>query len=127
MHEPRLICGDCLEILTTLTGIDAVVTDSPWGVKQNSDNTRFPSINGENKQYRKIIGDDRDFDPTPWLKFPRVAMFGANCFSNRLPKGAWLIWCKRRESMFGKFLADAEAIWINKGFGIYLFQHDTDR
>jgi DNA modification methylase len=27
-----LYCGDCLEILPTLTGIDAVVTDPPYGI-----------------------------------------------------------------------------------------------
>jgi site-specific DNA-methyltransferase (adenine-specific) len=28
----ELICGDCLEVLPTLTGIDAVVTDPPYGI-----------------------------------------------------------------------------------------------
>jgi site-specific DNA-methyltransferase (adenine-specific)/modification methylase len=119
-----LHCGDCLEILPKLGRVDAVVSDPPWGVKQDSDNTRFPSINGDNKTYRQIAGDDKPFDPSPWLKFPRVALFGANCFSDRLPIGSWLVWCKRRDSMLGKFLADAETVWINKGFGVYILQHE---
>jgi site-specific DNA-methyltransferase (adenine-specific) len=126
MGDVEVIQGDCLAVLPTLAAgsVDAIVTDPPWGINQDSDNTRFPSIKSHTRNYNRIIGDDRPFDPTPWLGFPRVAMFGANCFSDRLPIGSWLIWCKRREAMFGKFLADAEAIWINRGFGIYLFQHE---
>jgi site-specific DNA-methyltransferase (adenine-specific) len=118
--------GDCLEFLRTMEAgsVDAVVTDPPYGVNQDSDNTRFPSLRGSNKTYRPIAHDDRKFDPSPWLAFRRVAMFGANCFSDRLPIGSWLIWCKRRESMFGKFLADAETVWINRGFGVYMLQHE---
>jgi site-specific DNA-methyltransferase (adenine-specific) len=122
--DVTLHLGDCLNMLPTLAGVDAVVTDPPWGVGQDSDNTRFPSLMGRNRSYRTIAGDDTRFEPSPWLRFPRVALFGANCFSDRLPPGAWLVWCKRREDMLGQFLADAEAVWINRGFGIYLFQHE---
>jgi site-specific DNA-methyltransferase (adenine-specific) len=124
--DVRLIHGDCLAVLPTLEAgsVDAIVTDPPYGVNQDSDNTRFPSLRGGNKTYGQIEGDDHPFNPTPFLNFPRVAIFGANCFSDRLPLGSWLIWCKRRDSMFGKFLADAEAIWINRGFGLYVLQHE---
>jgi site-specific DNA-methyltransferase (adenine-specific) len=116
--------ADARDVLPGLAGKESIVTDPPWGVDQNSDNTRFPSINGSNREYPQILHDDEPFDPAPLLRFRKVALFGANCFSDRLPMGAWLIWCKRRDSMLGKFLADAEAIWINRGFGIYIKQHE---
>ncbi len=118
--------GDCLEVmkLIDMKSIDAIVTDPPWGINQNSDNTRLKNCRGNNKTYKQIIGDDIPFDPSVWISYPKVAMFGANCFSDKLPLGAWLIWCKRRESMMGTFLADAETIWINKGFGVYILMHE---
>ena len=36
-----LRCGDCLKILPTLSGIDAVVSDPPYGMKWNTDSSRF--------------------------------------------------------------------------------------
>ena len=39
-----------------------------------------------------IIGDDQTFDPTPWLRYPQVIVWGADHFSHRLqPAGAG--WC----------------------------------
>jgi DNA modification methylase len=35
--DATLYCGDCLEILPTLSGIDAVITDPPYGVNTKSD------------------------------------------------------------------------------------------
>jgi DNA modification methylase len=106
-------------------GVDAVVTDPPWGVNQDNNNTRLTTCStATNIQYASIKGDEDPFDPTPWLKYPRVCFFGANCFSDKLPKGSWLIWVKKRESLWGKFLADAEVAWYNRGWGTYLFAHE---
>lgn len=117
--------GDCLEVLPTLGAVDAVVTDPPYGVGWDCDYaSQFPSRFGKNKTYRPIVGDAAPFDPSPWLSFPRVAMFGYNCFSNRLPIGSLLVWNKRRDSMLGRWMSDAEICWINRGHGVYLLQHE---
>jgi site-specific DNA-methyltransferase (adenine-specific) len=122
--EVRLHHGDCRELLPILGNFDAVVSDPPYGIGQDSDNTRFPSRMGQNRTYHQIASDDVPFDPTPWLECPRAVLFGANCYSDRLPLGTWLVWCKRRDSMLGKFLADAEVAWMSKGFGVYILQHE---
>ena len=60
-----LYCGDCLEILSHLRNIDAVVSDPPYGIGY---------VHGgggkgitANINLKPIIGDDRLFDPAPWL------------------------------------------------------------
>lgn len=112
--------GDCLELLKTIPSgsIDAVVTDPPYGVDWDTDYTRFTGL-AKNKKYRPIANDAAPFDPAAWLGFPRVVMFGANCFSDRLPKGSWFVWDKRFANG-SAFLADGECAWMNKGHGVYI-------
>ena len=51
-------------------------------------------------------------------------MFGFNCFSDRLPMGSLLVWCKKRAPNLGKFLSDCEVAWMRGGHGVYLFHHE---
>lgn len=125
----RLYCCDCRDVLGGLSGIDAVVTDPPWGSATDTNYTRFSGTGKGRKDYahlRKqhapIIGDDAEFDPSPLLGFPVVILWGANHFSSRLPKGAWLVWDKRSHSGHA-LLADGEVAWMSRGTGVYLFDH----
>lgn len=126
MSDWQVIHGDCLEVLRTLPAgsVDAVVTDPPYGIDHDTDYTRFVGGLADNRaDWRPVHNDSEPFDPKPWLAFPRVVMFGFNCFSNHLPLGSLLVWNKRRDSQLGTFLADAEVAWMNKGHGVYLFNH----
>lgn len=124
MSEPtwEVITGDCLKV-TIPDNIDAVVSDPPYGVDFDTDYTRF--TNG-GKKWRPIANDATPFDPAKWLDYKKVALFGANCFSNKLPLGSLLVWVKKRDSKLGTFMSDAEVCWINKGHGVYLMQHEWD-
>ena len=125
-----LYLGDCRDILPTLTGIDAVVSDPPYGMDWNTDSTRFSGGQAENNQskkrgdgrsdYGKIAHDNEPFDPSPWLQYPRVVLFGANHYAERLPVGTMLIWVKKDEHLWGTFLSDAEMAWMKGGHGVYL-------
>lgn len=113
--------GDCWEILPQLPKVDAVISDPPYGIAFDTDYRRFSSgFNIERKAHAAVHGDDYPFDPSPWLGFRRVVLWGANCFSSRLPLGSWLVWDKRFANGTA-FLADAEAAWMNSGHGIYLY------
>ncbi len=117
--------GDCRDVLPTLSSIDAVISDPPYGMKNNCDYTRFttgPNCHGEaaSRRYAPVVGDDRPFDPSPWLAFPRVVLWGANHFWQRLPVGTTLVWVKRFDGGFGSFLSDAEIAWMKGGHGVYL-------
>lgn len=111
--------GDCLELTD---GIDfaAVVTDPPYGVTHDTNYKRFgkPTSRDWNAP---IHGDDKPFDPTPWLTYPCV-LFGANYYADRLPLGRWIVWDKR-DGTTPMLMADAEMAWHNlPGRAVQLFQ-----
>ncbi len=117
--------GDCLEILPTLDlgSIDAIVTDPPYGIRHKSGSIRRTpttsvdrkSISSVGKRFNiGIRGDDKPFDPSPWIPFPAVAFTGAQHFYSRLPDGGSMhCWDKRGEY---KPLdqADADMIWCSR-------------
>ena len=82
--------GDCLEILPTLEGVDAVVTDPPYGIAYEASRYVGASFSGV------MQGDDSDFDPRTLLALNKpTIIWGANNFSDRLPRGGWIVWDKR--------------------------------
>ncbi len=122
-----LYLGDCREIATSLRGIDAVVSDPPYGMKWNTDTSRFSGGDEESvarrgvgrKDWGAIVGDSEPFDPAQWLAFPKTIMWGSNHYAARLPVGTTLVWIKRFDSGFGSFLSDAEVAWMSGGHGVY--------
>ena len=124
--EHRLLCGDSTDSdavarLMNREKADMVFTDPPYGIDWNTDYTRFTGglIPSENK-YNKIQNDEKAFDPSFLLAtHENCFFFGANCFSDKLPKGNWIVWDKRFEN--GKaFLADAEVAWYNGSGAVYI-------
>ena len=122
-----LLLADCREL--PRIEADAVISDPPYGMNLDTDNSRFSGGNtasiarrgngigtGEGKG---IIGDNEPFDPSPWLNYPAVALFGANHYAARLPVGTTLVWLKRHDAGFGSFLSDAEIAWVKGGCGVY--------
>jgi DNA modification methylase len=122
--DATLYLGDCIEILPTLGPVDAVVTDPQYGMDWDTDSTRFTggSISrGEGrKDWGAIKGDDRPFDPIPWLKYPECILWGSNHYGKYLPVGTTLIWMKKAPHLFGTFLSDAEIGWMKGGYGVYI-------
>lgn len=119
-----LYCGDCLEIAPTLSKIDAVVSDPPYGMGVCLDSTRFssPTSGPGRNDWPKIIGDNKTFDPSPWLGYRECILWGYNHFAMRLPVGSVLVWNKRPAENYGKFLSDCELAWFNKGHGVYAME-----
>ena len=107
--------GDCLEILPTLPKVDAVVTDPPYGISHKSGGGTGGKWANVKHQGVKIAGDEKEFDPSPWLALGvPVVMWGANFFSNRLPGGGWLVWDKRpgiEDMIFNR--SDAELAYFS--------------
>lgn len=60
-----------------------------------------------------IAGDDEPFDPAPLIAAaPRVLLWGAHRFHERLPLGTWLVWDKVPTGKV-RDQGDGEAAWIN--------------
>ena len=122
--------GDCREIIPGLGKFDLLLTDPPYGIKLNTDSSRFSGGTKDNISKRgngpgtgagwKIPEDDADFDPSFMLGCAdEKIIWGWNNFPSCLPRGSLLVWIKRNDAAFGTFLSDAEVAWMSKGHGVY--------
>lgn len=124
MPTYHLYCGDCLEIVPQLDiAIDAVASDPPYGCKAATNNSRFSGGLAPSHDYRPIVADDVPFDPSPWLHYPKVVLFGSQFFGDKLPVGTSIVWVKKRDNQLGTFLSDGEIAWQKGGTGCYVFPH----
>ena len=105
--------GDCREWSGKA---DAVVSDPPYGMGYKPQN--WKKWDGSPQDWTPLAGDDKPFDPSPWLCFPSVVLWGASYYLNRLPIGTVLVWDKRchenGDKMFG---ASIEIGWTSAGKG----------
>jgi len=109
----ELYVGDCLAVLPTLTGIDAVVTDPPYGIG-------FKGSNASTRLWEGIANDDGLLNLRPILLMPcLVVAFGANCYPDQLPhRGRWLCWDKRITAAADRMIGSPfELAWINRRSG----------
>ncbi len=122
--------GDCLEYMKSLQPENVVcISDPPYGIGWNTDynfgieNSSAPyAKNMVRKSHEKIINDEVAFDPTPFLVYKTVILWGCNYFMDKLPSGSLLIWDKRANG--GKaFMTEAEAAWCSKVGAVKMFTH----
>ena len=122
--------GDCREILPSLEPVDLVLTDPPYGIGLDTDNSRFSGGTRGNMAKRgngigsangqQVTGDDEPFDPFFLLAYGKnQIIWGWHNFPDKLPQGTCLVWLKRYDEAFGSFLSDAETAWMSKGHGVY--------
>lgn len=134
--DATLYLGDCREILPTLGGIDAVVTDPPWGASTKCDARRFTRSSSrwwgvvdtsKITAHADVEGDCAPFDPQPFVRRETV-LWGANWFCAGLARsGGWLVWDKRRGAegiaANGWPLGEAELAWTNVIGSIRVFRN----
>jgi site-specific DNA-methyltransferase (adenine-specific)/modification methylase len=126
----KIFHGDCREIVPTLGIFDLLLTDPPYGIALDTDNSRFSGGTTGNMAKRgngpgvgagvPVFGDDEPFDPS-WLTAlaDKSIIWGWHCFPDKLPRGSCLVWIKRNDAAFGSFLSDAETAWFSRGHGVY--------
>ena len=110
--DATLYCGDCMDILPTLPKVDAVITDPPYGINENSKKVASRGHAAAAKDY-----GDFDWDKKPPAaeliqairdKGEFQAFFGGNYFALP-PTSCWLVWDKLNRGDF----ADCELAWTN--------------
>lgn len=108
-----LYMGDCAEILPTLGRFDAVVTDPPYGINENSKKVAS----------RAKLATPKDYGAFDWDKTPPAQelidllrgvsehqiIFGGNYFQLP-PTSCWLVWDKQNGN---NDFADCELAWTN--------------
>tara|TARA_R110000868_G_C10748922_1_gene753008 strand:+ start:217 stop:894 length:678 start_codon:yes stop_codon:yes gene_type:complete len=108
-----LYLGDCMEILPTLNKVDAVITDPPYGINENSKKVASRGNMAAPKDY-----GDFDWDKSPpadelieliRTKGKYQAFFGGNYFTLP-PTSCWLVWDKLNGD---NDFADCELAWTN--------------
>ena len=108
-----LYCGDCLEILPELSGIDAVVTDPPYGIGQDGGRGHRKTSHAkiqEKKEWDSCRPDRQVFDML-LSTAPHQIIWGGNYFADFLPpRMGWLYWQK----LIGGDFSDGELAWTSR-------------
>lgn len=125
----KVICGDCLEVMKGIPDgvVDALITDPPYGIGLATDyQNRGRGKWANNKDFPKVFGDDKPFNPEHILKRfynKPIILFGANYYARSLPEtSSWFIWDKRN-GVLTNDQADCEMIWSNVGGPARVFRH----
>lgn len=118
-----IYCGDSREIVPRLVGVEAVITDPPYGISLDT-NYASRKRGVSRIDYTPVHGDTEPFDPTHLLAFPQIVLWGANYYARSLPeRSGWLVWDKRCGRMQND-QADAELAWTSTVKGVRVFHHE---
>ena len=117
----KLYHGDCLEIMPELETVDLVLTDPPYGIKENAHRVASRTKLATTTDY-----GDFDWDNKPASKEEITAIiaagknaiiWGGNYF-HVLPARGWLVWDKLNSGNF----ADCELAWTNLKMSVRIFR-----
>ena len=117
-----IFCGDCREILPELEPVDLVLTDPPYGIELNC---KDEASGGKGRQsFDPVVGDDVHFDPTPFLGFTDVVLWGCNNYCGEIPPhiGQWGFWDKTLQNNNCR-IAEGEFFWHKCGTKPRAFRH----
>ena len=122
-----LYCGDCVDVLPHIGaagGVDAIVTDPPYGISHPCNYaTRGRGGIAMCNDYSDVAGDSRPFDAAELLDLglPTI-LWGANHYADQLPPSSgWLVWDKERPDDLDQ--ATCELAWTNCVKGVRRFRH----
>ena len=104
-----LICGDCLEILPTLSMVDAVVTDPPYGLGKRMSGGTWATKASHYKDMHvwDLVAKQEWVNAIIDLKIPAI-VWGGNYFQMP-PSRCWLAWKKPHFPT----MADMELAWCS--------------
>lgn len=108
---------NCEDILCWAPKEWAIVADPPYGIGYVHGAINIP--NATKFAGKKVIGDDKEFDPSLLLTFPDILVWGANHYAHKLPvpEGRWLVWDKRCGVIPERDTSDCEIAWVRGSGG----------
>lgn len=114
--------GDCYEIIPLLPKADLMLTDPPYGM--NRANSGHKVI----QRLGAVIGDDKPFDPRPFLIADNHIFWGANHYASRLPdSSSWFMWLKHDVKLWGlRSTSPFELAWTDLGGACKAIRHIWD-
>lgn len=119
----QLYLADCLDVLPTLEAgsVDAVLADPPYGIAYDASQSSQRGIN----PFEMIDGDDQPFDPSPFLQYPDVFLWGVNNYCQAIPsqKGQWYFWDKVTRNSLQVRIGEGEFAWHKLGTKPRAFRH----
>jgi DNA modification methylase len=118
-----IYCGNCFKILPKIPKTNtAIVTDPPYGTgfdftkkrKGRKTGLNWATENNADKdrEWSPMIGDTSILDPTSFLEFKEVILWGGNNYPGLHPSRGWLVWDKRKDSTQDNH-GDAELAYTN--------------
>jgi site-specific DNA-methyltransferase (adenine-specific) len=93
-----LYCGDGPTIAAALQHTGAVILDPPYGTKydvtkRRRSHTPLQGMTAAQWEHA-ALGDETPFDPTPWLRYRQLILWGANHYTLPAARG-WIVWDKQ--------------------------------
>lgn len=118
----KLFLGDCLTLRESFPLDAAIIGDPPYGIGLECRDEASGGVGRQN--FDAIHGDTELFDPSPWLGFPDVILFGCNNFCHAIPprQGQWYFWDKTLQNN-GCRIAEGEYFWHKQGTKPRAFRH----
>lgn len=108
-----LYLGDCLDIIPYLDGVDAIVTDPPYGIDENDKKVASRGKLAAPKDYGTFDWDKQPCSPEQIAAIRAASrwqiIFGGNYFELP-PTSCWLVWDKKNGN---NDFADCELAWTN--------------
>ena len=107
-----IYCADCLTVLPHLSGVDAVVTDPPYGIGY-AGSMKLGQVRFGWKQYEGGWDESRPSDKTMTevvSKGKQAVVWGGNFFPCLPVSAGWLIWNKVQRNFS---MGEGEMAWTN--------------
>jgi len=109
-----LFLADCLTVMPNLQGVDAVVTDPPYGINENHKKNASRGKKAKPRDYGTFEWDSQPASLDHIKAIRAVSqhqiIFGGNYFEGLGPTPCWLVWDKENGS---NDFADCELAWTN--------------
>jgi DNA modification methylase len=114
--------GDCREIMPQLDKVDLVLTDPPYGLKENA-----YRVANRGKLAKPTDYGDFSWDNAPASKdlidaavsHGEVSIIWGGNYFHLPPSRGWLVWDKQNSGNF----ADCELAWTNAETSVRIFRH----